>query len=94
VKNPHAVALGRIGGRKGGPARMAGMTPEERRAFARAGAAARWGRHDGSALMDRLSPERRMDLAVRKAAEAVDLARAAGRNPFLERLRARMEARA
>lgn len=43
-KNPHAAALARLGARKGGKARMARMTPEERRAFARAGAAARWGR--------------------------------------------------
>ena len=29
-KNPYAVALGRKGGRKGGPARAANMTTEER----------------------------------------------------------------
>ena len=41
-KNPHAVALGRKGGKKGGPARAAKLTPEERRASARKAAQARW----------------------------------------------------
>jgi hypothetical protein len=41
-KNPHAVALGRRGGKKGGPARAAKLTPEERRAIARKAAQARW----------------------------------------------------
>jgi hypothetical protein len=42
VKNPHAVALGRLGGAKGGRARSVALTPERRRAIARAAAAARW----------------------------------------------------
>ncbi len=33
-RNPHAVALGRKGGLKGGPARWANLTPEERSALA------------------------------------------------------------
>lgn len=41
-KNPHAVALGRLGGLKGGKARTAKLTPEERRALARKAALARW----------------------------------------------------
>jgi hypothetical protein len=41
-KNPHAVALGRKGGLKGGPARAAKLTPEERRASAKKAAQARW----------------------------------------------------
>ena len=41
-KDPAAVALGRKGGLKGGKARAAKMTPEERRAAARRAAAARW----------------------------------------------------
>ena len=41
-KNPHAVALGRKGGKKGGPARAAKMTKEERSASARIAAKARW----------------------------------------------------
>ena len=41
-KNPAAVMLGRLGGRKGGPARARKMTPEERRESARRAALARW----------------------------------------------------
>jgi hypothetical protein len=41
-KNPHAVALGRLGGKKGGPARAKKLTPEQRREIARKAAAARW----------------------------------------------------
>ena len=44
-KNPHAVALGRLGGKKGGPARAKRLTPEERREIARKAARARWARH-------------------------------------------------
>lgn len=42
-KNPAAVELGRLGGRKGGKARAASLTPEERRAAAQKAAAVRWG---------------------------------------------------
>ncbi len=41
-KNPYAVALGRKGGLKGGPARAASMTPEERSESARKAVLARW----------------------------------------------------
>jgi hypothetical protein len=41
-KNPAAVALGKLGGRKGGKARAANMTPEERSEAARKAAKARW----------------------------------------------------
>ncbi len=41
-KNPAAVALGRLGGRKGGPARAARMTAKQRSASAKKAAAARW----------------------------------------------------
>jgi hypothetical protein len=41
-KNPAAVELGRKGGLKGGKARAASMTPEERSAAAKRAAAARW----------------------------------------------------
>lgn len=44
-KDPAAVALGRKGGLKGGKARAAKMTPEERREAARKAAQARWGKH-------------------------------------------------
>ncbi len=43
-KNPHAVALGRMGGIKGGKARAAKLSPEQRSASARAAAYARWGK--------------------------------------------------
>lgn len=41
-KNPAAVMLGRLGGLKGGYARAAKMTPEERSESARKAVAARW----------------------------------------------------
>lgn len=41
-KNPAAVALGRLGGRKGGPARAAKLTPQRRQEIAKRAAAARW----------------------------------------------------
>jgi hypothetical protein len=41
-KDPTAVALGLKGGAKGGKARAAGMTPEERKEAARNAAEARW----------------------------------------------------
>jgi hypothetical protein len=41
-KNPAAVELGRRGGLKGGKARAAKMTPEERSESARKAANARW----------------------------------------------------
>jgi hypothetical protein len=41
-KNPYAVALGRRGGKKGGLARAANMTPEERSESARKAVLARW----------------------------------------------------
>jgi hypothetical protein len=43
-KNPHAVALGRIGGLKGGPARAAKLSPKKRSAIAANAAEARWGK--------------------------------------------------
>lgn len=43
VKNPEAVALGKLGGAKGGKARAAKMTPKERSEASRKAAAARWG---------------------------------------------------
>lgn len=41
-KNPMAVALGRRGGKVGGPARAASMTAEERSESARNAVKARW----------------------------------------------------
>lgn len=41
-KNPAAVALGRMGGLKGGKARAAKLTPAKRKAIAKKAAKARW----------------------------------------------------
>lgn len=41
-KNPAAVVLGRLGGKKGGVARAIRLTPEERSEAARKAARARW----------------------------------------------------
>jgi hypothetical protein len=42
TRNPHAVALGRLGGKKGGTARAEKLTPEQRKEIARIAARARW----------------------------------------------------
>ena len=42
-KNPAAVALGRLGGAKGGKARAAKLSATRRKAIAKKAAAARWG---------------------------------------------------
>ena len=41
-KNPAAVALGRLGGLKGGKARASRLTPEQRKEIAKKAAQARW----------------------------------------------------
>ena len=41
-KNPAAVALGRLGGAKGGKARAAALSPAKRKQIAKKAAAARW----------------------------------------------------
>jgi len=43
-KNPAAVALGKLGGMKGGRARAAKLTPQERKEVAQRVAKARWGK--------------------------------------------------
>ncbi|MEN6335650.1 MAG: hypothetical protein ABFE01_15470 [Phycisphaerales bacterium] len=45
-KNPAAVALGRLGGLKGGKARAAKLTKEQRSQIAKAAALARWSKKD------------------------------------------------
>lgn len=42
AKNEAAVALGKLGGKKGGVARAAKLTPEQRASIAKKAAAARW----------------------------------------------------
>jgi hypothetical protein len=41
-KNPAAVALGKLGGAKGGAARAAALSPARRKAIAKKAAKARW----------------------------------------------------
>jgi hypothetical protein len=42
VKNPAAVALGKLGGKKGGEARAKKLSPEKRKEIAKRAAQARW----------------------------------------------------
>jgi hypothetical protein len=59
MKNPHAVALGRLGGAKGGPARAKSLTPRRRSEIAK---------HAGVARARALSAAERSELAQRAAA--------------------------
>ena len=43
-KNPHAVALSRLGASKGGKARAANLSPKKRAEIAKKAAEARWGK--------------------------------------------------
>lgn len=47
-KNPAAVALGRLGGIKGGKARADSLTPERRKEIAQKAAKARWKEKDST----------------------------------------------
>lgn len=47
AKNPAAVALGRLGGLKGGKARAESMSASKRKEIAKKAAAARWGKKKG-----------------------------------------------
>ena len=49
AKNPNAVALGRLGGLKGGAARAASLSPKKRSQIAAKAAKARWGKEAMSA---------------------------------------------
>jgi hypothetical protein len=42
TRNPNAVALGRLGGKKGGKARAEKLSPEKRKEIAQKAAEARW----------------------------------------------------
>lgn len=50
-KNPAAVALGKLGGKKDGKARAAKLTAEQRQAIARKAAVSRWNKHEQSIPM-------------------------------------------
>jgi hypothetical protein len=43
TRNPHAVALGSMGGKKGGRSRAKKLSPAKRKAIARKAAKSRWG---------------------------------------------------
>lgn len=62
-KNPHAVALGRLGGRKGGKISMQNRTAEEREEFARSGGLA-----GGRARARSLNAQQRKEIAKKAAA--------------------------
>jgi hypothetical protein len=49
-KNPAAVALGRLGGLKGGPARMAKLSAKQRSELGRKAILARWEKKKKSAI--------------------------------------------
>ena len=44
AKNPAAVALGKLGGSKGGKKRAENLSTEQKKAIAKKGAEARWGK--------------------------------------------------
>ena len=47
IKNPAAVALGKLGGSKGGKRRAENLSPEARRTIAQQAARARWAKEKG-----------------------------------------------
>ena len=49
VKNPHAVALSKLGASKGGKARAESLTPKQRSKIAKKAAKARWKRRPEAA---------------------------------------------
>ncbi len=57
-KNPAAVELGRLGGKKGGAARSRSLTPERRSQIAKAAAAVRWGKSAGVPRSDQTDGQR------------------------------------
>ena len=63
-KNPHAVALGLLGGAKGGKARAANLTKEELSEIGRSG-----GLVGGKARAEKLTPAQRKKIAQIAAAK-------------------------
>ena len=51
-KNPAAVALGKLGGAKGGAARAVALSPRKRKMIAKKAAQARWSKRKGVGLGD------------------------------------------
>lgn len=54
-KNPHAVALGKMGGSKGGKVRASKLSPEQRREIARKAVLARWAKQKKGTPPERVS---------------------------------------
>jgi general stress protein YciG len=63
-KNPHAVALGKLGGAKGGKARAENLTPAQLSKIGKKG-----GRIGGKARAAALTPEQRSEIARKAAAK-------------------------
>ncbi len=60
AKNPAAVALGALGGKKGGAARAKALTPAQRSEIAKKAAAGRWGvRQDEDATAQTYPPAKK-----------------------------------
>jgi hypothetical protein len=68
-KNPAAVSLGRKGGKKGGPARAAKLTPEQRSESARKAVQARWAK-GSTAVVD--TSKKALHLCLKRIKEAKD----------------------
>lgn len=51
-KNPHAVAMGKLGGKIGGESRIQKLSPEKRREIAILAATARWDKMRGGPKRD------------------------------------------
>ncbi|MGH8651880.1 MAG: hypothetical protein ACREYE_06710 [Gammaproteobacteria bacterium] len=67
-KNPAAVALGRLGGLKGGRARAAALSDKQRSEIAKKAAAKRWAKNDIWVIISTLvTPTRRKHMAARKS---------------------------
>jgi hypothetical protein len=54
-----AVELGRLGGKRGGPARAAALSADERSAIAKKAAAARWAKHRLESKKTKKSPPKK-----------------------------------
>ena len=72
-KNAAAVALGRRGGKKGGPARAAKLTPEQRSESARKAVCARWSKAQAAPAAPPLGTSKRaLHLCLNRIKDAKD----------------------
>ena len=69
-KNANAVALGKMGGSKGGKNRAAKLTPEQRSASARNAALARWAKANKSSEKKHAGQNRRVKASVKGTKES------------------------